>query len=157
MNKKIRSLGKNVSEQYLLSCKNKSVYSACTKFFCMHKILVHAQHSCACTTLLCMRWRGQGPRPWPNKTNTARGRTRGVVFLGPGLGPVVHAQESCACKRILCMHNILFYAYIIIHIAPKHFHTRLRIFSSDRAEGRTGRKDGRTGRTEYRIAYVNIL
>ena len=22
----------------------------------MHKILVHAQHSCACTTLLCMLW-----------------------------------------------------------------------------------------------------
>ena len=25
-----------------------------SRFFCMHKILVHAQHSCASTTLLCM-------------------------------------------------------------------------------------------------------
>ena len=40
----------------------------CTRFLCMHKILVHAQHSCACTTLLCMHWRGQGPTPGPKKS-----------------------------------------------------------------------------------------
>ena len=37
----------------------------------MHKILVHAQDSCACTRVLCMH------------------------------KSVVHAQESCACTRIL--------------------------------------------------------
>ena len=46
----------------------------------MHMILVHAQHSCACTSLLCMQ-----------KT-------------------LVHAQDSCACSRILCMHNDLVHA-----------------------------------------------
>ena len=39
-----------------------------SRFLCMHKILVHAQHSCACTTLLCMHWRGQGQRPGPKKS-----------------------------------------------------------------------------------------
>ena len=42
-------------------------------FLCMHKILVHAQHSCACTTLLCMHWRGQGPRPGPKKKRRGSG------------------------------------------------------------------------------------
>ena len=29
---------------------------ACTRFFCMHKSLVHAQNSCACTRFLCMQF-----------------------------------------------------------------------------------------------------
>ena len=84
-------------------------------FLCMHKILVHAQHSCACTTLLCMHWRRDpkrtlGVRPGP------------ALFLGPGLGPwplqcmhkrVVHAQECCACTRILCMHKNLDKALVL--------------------------------------------
>ena len=57
----------------------------CTRFLCMHKILVHAQHSCACTTLLCMHWRGQGPR----------------------LGPKKEQPRVCACTGILCMHKNL--------------------------------------------------
>ena len=114
-------------------------------FLCMHKILAHAQHSCACTTLLCMHWMGQGPRPGPKPKNRPPGRTRRCFFVGSwpwALAPpvhaqeccactksVVHAQESCACTRILCMHNILFDSYIQINIALKHFHTRLGIFS----------------------------
>ena len=110
------------------------------RFLCMHKILVHAQHSCACTTLLCMHWRGQGSRPGPKKKQPPRAGPAAAFCLGPGLGPwplqcmhksVVHAQESCACTRILCMHNIPFYSYImIINIALKHFHTRVEISRS---------------------------
>ena len=84
-----------------------------SRFLCMHKILVHAQHSCACTPLLCMHWRG--PRPGP-KTSAGPGpdprRFFWVLALGPGPSSactrvlcmhksVVHAQDSCACTRIL--------------------------------------------------------
>ena len=106
----------NVSEQYLLLCKHKRVYCACTRFLYMHKILVHAQHSCACTTLLCMNWRGQGPRPGPKQSSRPGPDPRLFLFWVPALVPgpsgactrvlcmhksVVHAQESCACTRIL--------------------------------------------------------
>ena len=84
-------------------------------FLCMHKILVHAQHSCACTTLLCMHWRDQGPRPGP-KTKTAAGRAVFCFGSRPwSLAPPVHAQECCAyteccaCTRILCMRKNLVY------------------------------------------------
>ena len=68
--------GENVSEQYLLLCKHNNcimhkwkrrtktyqtkleILLNKSRFLCMHKILVHAQHSCACTTLLCMHWKG---------------------------------------------------------------------------------------------------
>jgi len=82
----------------------------------MHKILVHAQHSCACTTLLCMHWRGQGPRPGPKKKQPRVRPGAAAFLLGPSLSPwplqcmhksVVHAQECCACTRILCMHKNL--------------------------------------------------
>ena len=78
------------------------------RFLCMHKILVHAQHSCVCTTLMCMHWRGQGPRPGPQKKQPLVRPGATVFLLGPGLGPwtlqcmhksVVHAQEWCACTR----------------------------------------------------------
>ena len=76
----------NVSEQYLLLWKDKKgilwlhkncVYERHTKTYqekieqlvTNHKILVHAQDSCACTTLLCMH------------------------------NILVPAQESCACTR----------------------------------------------------------
>ena len=84
-------------------------------FLCMHKILVHAQHSCACTTLLCLH------NTLVQKS--ARGPARGrrffwVLALGPGPSSactrvlcmhknVVHAQECCACTRIVCMHKNL--------------------------------------------------
>ena len=87
----------------------------------MHMVLVHAQDSCACTTLSCMHF-----------------------FLGPGLGPwplqcmhksVVHAQECCACTRILCMHK---------NLGPKHKPLLLGIvrppavlFSGKKASGKT--------------------
>ena len=75
----------------------------------MHKI--HAQHSCACTTLLCMHWRGQGPRPGPKKS-AGPGRTPSALFgSGPwALAPPVHAQECCACTRVSCMHKNLVHA-----------------------------------------------
>ena len=91
-----------------------------SRFSCTHKILVHAQHSCACTTLLCMHWRGQGPRPRPNNKTDAGPARRGCFCWVPALVPgpssactrvlcihksVVHAQESCACTRILCIYN----------------------------------------------------
>ena len=112
--------GENVSEQYLLLCKHKKCimhkwkrrtkksWKFCqtkSRFLCMHKILVHAQHSCACTTLLCMHWRGQGPRPGPKKSAVGRARDQGPssactrVLCMHKSG--VHAQESCACTRTL--------------------------------------------------------
>ena len=88
--------GKNVSEHYLLLCKHKrcivhkwkrltktyqeklDFLSNESRFLCMHKILVHAQHSCACTG-----------------GATAQGRDpKRALGVRPG-------QESCACTRIL--------------------------------------------------------
>ena len=105
----------------------------------MHKILVHAQHSCACTTLLCMHWRGQGPRPGPKQKRWGSGL--GQRFFGSqpwSLAPPVHAQECCACTRMLCMHKnfvhaqesyiIILYYYIIIlyyHIILFYYYTIL--------------------------------
>ena len=34
--------------------KSENTCQKCTIFLCMHKILAHAQHSCACTRILCM-------------------------------------------------------------------------------------------------------
>ena len=102
----------------MLVCKNKRVYCACTRFLCMQKILVHAQHSCACTGGA----RDQGRDQQNNAAGPARG---GCFFVGSGLGPwplqcmhksAVHAQECCACTRILCMHKNLILSYYIIII-----------------------------------------
>ena len=85
--------------------------SQITRFLCMHKILVHAQHSCACTTLLCMHWRGQGPRPGPKRSD-GQGRTPSA-FSGSrpwSLVPPLHAQDCCACTGVLCMHKNLVHA-----------------------------------------------
>ena len=91
------------------------------KRLCMHKILVHAQDSCACTTLLCMRntlvhaLEGPGTTAGTQKKRWPRPDPQRFL-LGPGLGPwplqcmhktVVHAQEPCACTRILYMHKNL--------------------------------------------------
>ena len=54
----------------------------------MHNTLVHAQHSCACTALLCMRGRGQG-------------------LAGPGPGRL---GWWAWFVRFWCMHNTLVYA-----------------------------------------------
>ena len=103
----------NVSEQYLILCGNKSVYCAWARFLCMHKILVHAQHSCACTTLLCIHWRGQGPRPGPKQKTAGPGRTYSCFLFGSqpwSLAPPMHGPECCACTRVLCMHKNLVHA-----------------------------------------------
>ena len=100
-----------VLEQNRLLCVYNKCITIFTRFLCMHKILGHAQHCCACTTLLCMHWAREpgGPGPLPFQVP-------GLVS-GPWLGPwpsactrvlcmhknVVHAQESCACTRILCL------------------------------------------------------
>ena len=86
----------NVLKQYLLLCKNKTVYCVYTQIGPTQEILVHAQDSCACTRFLCMH-------------NT-----------------LLHAQHSCACTGgakaqgrdpktstctiILCMHKNLVHA-----------------------------------------------
>ena len=57
----------------------------------MHKILVHAQDSCACTTLLCMHDKHSCACTGPGNPG-ARDQARGQR---PGLGPnLVHALES---------------------------------------------------------------
>ena len=89
----------------------------------MYKILVHAQDSCAGTTLLCMHntlvHALEGPGPTKKQPRVRPGAA--AFLLSPGLDPwplqcmhksvvaksVVHAQESCACTRILCMHKNL--------------------------------------------------
>ena len=57
----------------------------------MHKILVHAQDSCACTTLLCMH------------------NTLVHALEGPGTKArtqkIAGGQESCACTRILAFYT----------------------------------------------------
>ena len=67
---------------------------ACTRFWCMHKILVPAQVSCACTRILCMH------KILVHAHDTCAG-TR-ILCMHQNL---VHAQESCARTRILCMHK----------------------------------------------------
>ena len=74
----------------------------------MHKILVHAQDSCACTTLLCMHntlvhaLEGPGTKAGTQNKTAAQCMHKSVV----------HAQEWCACTRILCMHKNLGPTYV---------------------------------------------
>ena len=117
---------RNVSEQYLLLWNDRKVYCVYTRivstkdvqrrtnkklkpFSEMHKILVHARDSWACTTLLCMH-------STLVHAQECCACTRSVV----------HAQESCACTRILCRHKNLFcvhkrflvwtqYTFLLLH------------------------------------------
>ena len=50
----------------------------------MHKILVHAQRSCACTKVLCMHNSLVG---WDPKSALGRSQAWTAPFLGPRLGP----------------------------------------------------------------------
>ena len=113
-----------IHASYMKIYKHNTPYYACTRFLCMHKILVcaqqlvHAQHSCACTRFLCMhntlvhaqhscactggaRARDQGGDP----TKNSRGSGPGRLFFCwvPALVP----GPSSACTRVLCMHKNL--------------------------------------------------
>ena len=94
-------------EQNKLLCVSNICIDIFTRFFCMHKILVHAQHPCACSCACT------GPGN-PGARDQARGQGPG---LGPkkaaGLGPV-HAQECCACTKNLCMHKNLAHAQELV-------------------------------------------
>jgi len=94
----------------------------------MHKILVHAQDSCACTTLLCMHntpvhaLDGPGTKARTQTKRQPRVRPRAaVLLLGPSIGPwprqcmhksVVHAQECCkqtpVVKRVCGLRRFCF-------------------------------------------------
>ena len=95
----------------------------------IHKILVHAQDSCACTTLLCMHntlvhalgqgTQGPGTKPgardqaWDAKSAGSRAWDPPSALFGslaPGLSGPEHAQECCACTRVLCKHKNLLHA-----------------------------------------------
>ena len=61
----------------------------------MHRILVHAQHFCACTG-------GARDQGWdPNKKQPPRAGPAAVFFWVPALVPGL----SSACTRVLCMHK----------------------------------------------------
>ena len=121
----------NVSEQHVLLCKNKKVYCVytrnllCKKFVSNFKILVHAQDSCACTTLLCMRKTLVHALEGPG---TKAGSQKKQRRVRPG------AAAFCTCTRILCRQNSCvdtiyhFYFDIMMNTALKHFHTRDEIF-----------------------------
>ena len=78
-----------------LMVRAKNVYCACTRFLCMHKIPVHAQHSlCMHNTLVHAQEPGLGPEEGAGP--------------GPGTGPALclgPRPGSCACTRVLCMHK----------------------------------------------------
>ena len=57
----------------------------------MHRILVHAHDSCACTRLLCM-----------HKTPVHAQDSRFLCMRKI----LVHAEDSCACTRILTLCNL---------------------------------------------------
>ena len=85
----------NVYKRRTKTCQDKS-----EKLVINHKILVHAQDSCACTTLLCMH-------------NTLVDPQR--FLLGPGLGPwplrCMHKNKSAVhAQGVLCMHSNLVHA-----------------------------------------------
>ena len=107
-NRKIRQ---QMSRMFRLLCMHKILVHAqdscaCTRFLCMHNTLVHAQYACACSG-------GARDQALDPKRQRSRARDR----ARPGPWPlqcmhksVVHAQEWCACTRILCMHKNLVHA-----------------------------------------------
>ena len=78
------------------------------------KILVHAQDSCARTTLLCMHntlvHALEGARAQGQDPKRARVQCLGPAWFLRMHRSVVHAQECCACTRILCMRKNLVHA-----------------------------------------------
>ena len=92
------------------------------------KILVHAQHSCACTTFFCMHWRGQGPRLGPKKSPGGPAWASTLFGSRPwSLAPPVHAQECCACTRVLCMHKNLVHAHEYYYIIRLWYHYIIKL------------------------------
>ena len=116
MNEKIKSLGKKIFRAIFIimpRCimhkwkrrtktyqEKLDLLSTKSKFLCMHKILVHAQHSCACTGGA----RAQGRDP----TKSSRpGPDQGRFFVWvPALVP----GPFSACTGVLCMHKSVVYA-----------------------------------------------
>ena len=93
----------------------------------IHKILVHAQDSCACTTTLvhaqhscaCTgpgnpgardQCRGQGPGLGPKKAAVQGLGPAQVPFWVPGLVPGPWVPWPSACTRVLCMHKSVVHA-----------------------------------------------
>ena len=73
---------------------------ACTTLLCMHTTLVHAQHSCACTGP-----GNPGARPGTQKGSWAGPRPWTAAFLGPRPGPWPLAWSLGSLAQ--CMHKSL--------------------------------------------------
>ena len=90
---------------------------ACTRFSCTHKILVHAQDSCACKRILCMHKNlVLAQESWA--CTEFLGMHRALVHSGACTEVLsvhknlVHAQESCARTRFLCMQFLSLFGLI---------------------------------------------
>ena len=79
-----------------------------SRFLCMHKLLEHAQHSCACKTLLCMHWarepRGQGPGLGPKEAAVQGLGPAQLPFWVPGLVPGPWLGPWPLGSLAQCMH-----------------------------------------------------
>ena len=93
---------------------------AWTRTLCMHKILVYAQDSCACTRLFvhaqdsraCTRFLCMHKNLVHKILVHARDSCACIGFLSMLCmhKNLVRTQDSCACARFLCMHNTLVHA-----------------------------------------------
>ena len=103
------------------------------RFWCMHKILVHAQDSCACTTLLCMHntlvhaLEGPGTKAGTQKTNSCpgpdprlffcwvpAGRTRGCSFVV--IPPLCHSEPTtCDLHHLRAWCGLVHLAWVGKH------------------------------------------
>ena len=81
-----------------------------SRFVCMHRILVHAQHSCAFTTPLCMQntlvhaLEGPGPKAGTQKETLAQAGPP-ALFFGPSLRP---RPLQCIHKSVLHVKEVFF-------------------------------------------------
>ena len=119
--RKSRILTKNVTMSRFLCMHKILVHAqescACTRLLCMQKILVHAQDSCACTKVLCMH----------KSLVHAQESCACTRFLRMHKSPV-HAQDSCACTRFLFMHTNLVHAQELLRSRESCACTAQRVF-----------------------------